>query len=334
MYPSWSKERAVPEAMLRVDDLTIDYATGKLWQRVLRGITFEIRPAEVVGILGDSGSGKTTLALALLGLLPPSARIRWGAVTFEGRDLLALKELELEKIRGAKVSMIFQEPEMTLNPVMQAIDHVAEVIAAHRDWTSRSCRAEARRILAQVNLDPDSRFLSAYPHELSGGQRQRLVIAQALACRPDLLVADEPTASLDLILQLQWLSLMKDLRKQFGLGILLITHDPAILNGFADRVLVMYRGRIVEEGGFEQLVRRPLHPYTQGLLRSMAPPPSQVRQRTKHLVTIPGSISVGESTGCPFEPRCADRLAECGRREPPDIGFEDGRRVRCLKYGE
>ena len=246
MYPSWSKERAVPEAMLRVDDLTIDYATGKLWQRVLQGITFEIRPAEVVGLLGDSGSGKTTLALALLGLLPPSARIRWGTVTFEGRDLLALKELELEKIRGAKVSMIFQEPEMTLNPVMQAIDHVAEVIAAHCDWTSRSCRAEARRILAQVNLDPDSRFLSAYPHELSGGQRQRLVIAQALACRPDLLVADEPTASLDLILQLKWLSLMKDLRKQFGLAILLITHDPAILNGFADRVLVMYRGRIVE----------------------------------------------------------------------------------------
>jgi peptide/nickel transport system ATP-binding protein len=334
MCPHSKDERILRESLLRVDDLTIDYVTGKLSQPVLRRISFELRPGEVVGILGESGSGKTTLALALLGVLPSSARIRGGAVRFEGRDLLTLKERELEKIRGAKVSMIFQEPEMALNPVMQAIDHVAEVIAAHCNRTTRSCRAEARRILAQVNLVSDRRFLSAYPHQLSGGQRQRLVIAQALACRPELLVADEPTASLDSILQVQWLSLMKDLRKQFGLAILLITHDPAILTGLADRVLVMYRGRIVEEAGFEQLVRRPLHPYTQGLLRSMAPPPGRVRQGPKHLVTIPGSFSVGESTGCPFEPRCADRLAECERREPPDTGFEDGRHVRCLKYGE
>jgi oligopeptide/dipeptide ABC transporter ATP-binding protein len=334
MYRYSNNERGLREGLLRVDDLTIDYAIGKLRQHVLHGISFEIRPAEVIGILGESGSGKTTLALALLGVLSSSARIRGGAIRFEGRDLLTLKERELEKIRGAKVSMIFQEPEMTLNPVKQAIDHVAEVIAAHCNRTTRFCRAEARRILAQVNFDPDSRLVSAYPHQLSGGQRQRLVIAQALACRPQLLVADEPTASLDSILQVQWLSLMKDLRKQFSLAMILITHDPAILTGLADRVLVMYRGRIVEEACFEQLVRRPLHPYTQGLLRSMAPPPSQVRQGTKHLFTIPGSISAGKSTGCPFEPRCADRLAECEKREPPDIGFEDGRRVRCLKYGE
>jgi peptide/nickel transport system ATP-binding protein len=333
MCSSWSNERALREGLLRVDDLTIDYAKGKLWQPVLHGITFEIRPAEVVGLLGESGSGKTTLALTLLGMLPPSARIRQGIVRFEGRDLLSLKEPELEKIRGAKVSMIFQEPEMALNPVMRVIDHVAEIIAVHRNRTTRRCRAEALQILAQVNLDCDSRFLSAYPHQLSGGQRQRLAIAQALACRPELLVADEPTTSLDSIHQVQWLALMKDLRKQLGLAILLITHDPAIFTGLADRVLVMYRGRIVEEGGFEQLVRRPLHPYTQGLFRAMAPMPGQVRQGTKHLVTLPGSAGADKSAGCPFEPRCADRFAECGKREPPNIGFEDGRRVRCLKYG-
>lgn len=333
MHPGCSNEQGFTEGLLRVDDLTIDYASGKAWQPVLHGITFEIRPGEVVGMLGESGSGKTTLALALLRVLPPAARIRRGTVRFEGRGLLALKESELANIRGAKVSMIFQEPEMTLNPVMRAIDHVAGVIAAHRDWTRQRCRAEAKRILAQVNLDSDSRLLSAYPHQLSGGQRQRLAIAQAMACRPELLIADEPTASLDSILQMQWLSLMKDLRKRFGLAILLITHDPSILNGLADRVLVMYAGRIVEEAGFEQLIRHPLHPYTQGLLISIAPPPGQVRLGTKHLATIPGNSGDGTPKGCPFQPRCPDRMAECGSREPPNITLDDGRRVRCLKYG-
>ena len=186
----------------------------------------------------------------------------------------------------------------------------------------------------EVNLDTDNRFLSAYPHQLSGGQRQRLVIAQALACRPELLIADEPTASLDSKLQVQWLSLMKDLRERFGLAILMITHDPAILTGLADRVLVMYRGRIVEEASFEQLLKRPLHPYTQALLRSMAPTPSQVRNGAKRLVTIPRSTGLGKSVGCPFEPHCADRLADCALRAPPNIEFEGTRRVRCLKYAD
>ena len=325
-----SEER---QSLLEVDDLTVHYAVGRRFQAALNGITLEIGRSEVVGVLGESGSGKTTLALALLRMLPSSARIQQGRIHFDGSDLLALKEFELQKIRGAKVSMIFQEPEMALNPVMRTIDQVAEVIAAHCDWSGGRCRAEARGILADVGLDPDSRLLSAYPHQLSGGQRQRLVIAQALACRPKLLIADEPTASLDSTLQVQWLALMKHLRKQFGLTLLLITHDPAILTGLADRVLVMYRGQIVEEAGYEKLVRHPLHPYTQGLFRSMPPPPGRVRQGTKRLLTIPGSLSASKSTACSFEPRCADRLTECGIREPPNIRLEAGRRVRCLKYG-
>ncbi|MBV9767931.1 MAG: ABC transporter ATP-binding protein [Bryobacterales bacterium] len=332
MGSSWSKERVLPKDLLQVENLTIEYRTGKLRQTVLQQITFKIREAEVVGVLGESGSGKTTLALALMGVLSSSARIVQGTVRLGESDLLALSEQELQKIRGAKISMIFQEPEMTLNPVMRTIDHVAEVIKAHRNLRLRHCRAEARQILAQVQFNPTGRLLSAYPHQLSGGQRQRLVIAQALACRPQLLVADEPTASLDSTLQVQWLSLMKDLRARLGLAMLLITHDPAILRGLADRIFVMYKGRIVEETTFEQLMQSPLHPYTQGLLRSMAPSPKHVGEDGKHLVTIPGSAMKEQTTGCPFEPRCADRMAECSVREPPNIKIEHGRRVRCLRY--
>lgn len=284
MFPVMSKRP--PESLLRsgenlfqsgkslvqIDDLAIRYAVGEGWHSALNGVSFHIHRGEVVGVLGESGSGKTTLALALLRLLPSSARILRGTIRIGGRDLLALKESELEKIRGAKISLIFQEPEMALNPVMQTLDQVAEVIAAHHAWSGTACRTEARRILAELHLD-DTRLLAAYPQQLSGGQRQRLVIAQALACRPELLIADEPTASLDSILQAQWLSMLQDLRRRLGLAILLITHDPAILNGLADRVLVMYRGSIVEEASLEQLVRHPQHPYTQALLDCVPPQP-------------------------------------------------------------
>lgn len=260
------------KSLVQIDDLAIRYAVGEGWHSALDGVSFHIHRGEVVGVLGESGSGKTTLALALLRLLPSSARILRGTIRIGGRDLLALKESELEKIRGAKISLIFQEPEMALNPVMQTLDQVAEVIAAHHAWSGTACRTEARRILAELHLD-DPRLLAAYPQQLSGGQRQRLVIAQALASRPELLIADEPTASLDSILQAQWLSMMQDLRRRLGLAILLITHDPAILNGLADRVLVMYRGSIVEEASLEQLVRHPQHPYTQALLDCVPPQP-------------------------------------------------------------
>ena len=260
------------KSLVQIDDLAIRYAVGEGWHSALDGVSFDIHRGEVVGVLGESGSGKTTLALALLRLLPSSARILRGTIRIGGRDLLALKESELEKIRGAKISLIFQEPEMALNPVMQTLDQVAEVIAAHHAWSGTACRTEARRILAELHLD-DTRLLAAYPQQLSGGQRQRLVIAQALASRPELLIADEPTASLDSILQAQWLSMMQDLRRRLGLAILLITHDPAILNGLADRVLVMYRGSIVEEASLEQLVRHPQHPYTQALLDCVPPQP-------------------------------------------------------------
>lgn len=324
------------ERLLQVKNLTIHYAAGKERLPALDGINFEVHRAEVVGMIGESGSGKTTLALALLRLLPACARISQGSICFAGRDILALKESELEKIRGAKVSMTFQEPEMTLNPVMRAIDQVAEVIAAHHGWRPSRCRDRARRILAELGFDPTGHLLSAYPHELSGGQRQRLVIAQALACRPMLLIADEPTASLDSTLQVQWVSLMKDLRNRLGIALLLITHNPGILAGFADRVLVLYRGRIVEEAGFEELVQHPLHPYTEALLRSTPPRPGEVHRGTKHLPTIPGSSVPGvvTSPGCPFEPRCRDRFAACSQRDPLDIWTEDSRRVRCLKYDE
>jgi oligopeptide/dipeptide ABC transporter ATP-binding protein len=324
---------APDKPLLQVTDLSVRYAAGGQQHPVLDGIRFEMRPGEVVGMLGESGAGKTTLALALLGLLPDCACILQGSIHFGGRDMLTLDASELERIRGAEVSMIFQEPQLALNPVMRAIDQVTEVIAAHHNRSRRRCQEVARQVMVEVGLV--SSTLSAYPHELSGGQRQRLVIAQALACRPALLIADEPTASLDSTLRLQWLSLMKHLRDHLSLALLLITHDPDILTGLADRVLVLYGGRIVEEASAEELVRCPLHPYTAALFRSKPPWPGQARMASKCLPTIPGSSEPGAAAapGCPFEPRCCDRFAACTQRDPSDTWTADGHWVRCLKYG-
>jgi ABC-type glutathione transport system ATPase component len=273
---------ASDKVLLEVKDLAISYAAAEGWQPVLQGVTLTIHRAEVVGMLGASGAGKTTLALALLGLLPPTARVVRGSIWFAGCNMRSLRESELEKIRGSRISMIFQEPEMTLNPVMRAVDQVAEILAAHHGGSRRRRRQEATRLLTRAGL-ADGRLAFAYPHQLSGGERRRVALAQALACQPALLIADEPTASRDLTLQIEWLSLLKELRTKLGLAMLIITHDPAILNTLADRVAVLHNGRIVEEAAFEELIRRPSHPYTRSLLRSVPPPPGSDPEPGKRL---------------------------------------------------
>ena len=320
--------------LLEIKDLTVQYAAMRQSVPALNGITFNVYEGEVVGFLGESGSGKTTLGLAILGLLPHGGRIVRGSIRFRGKNLLGLGEKELEQIRGAGISMIFQEPELALNPVIRALDQVEEVIHAHRCWSRGRCREEAQRVLAEVQLDKDPRLFSAYPHQLSGGERQRLVIAQALACRPALLIADEPSASLDSITQNKWLELMKDLRYRLGIAVLLITHNPAIFAGFADRVIVIYGGRIVEEARFDQIIRQPQHPYTKALLDSTPPPPGSGAVK-KRLPTIAATRALCQSinTACPFEPQCPDRLPVCSHKEPPETLINDQRRVRCFKYG-
>lgn len=320
------------EFLVRVRDLTVSYASAGGSRRALNGVSLDVRAGEVTGILGESGSGKTTLGLAMLRLLPPWARIEQGSVHFRDRDVLAMPEPELEKIRGAEAAMIFQEPGLALHPLLTAVRQVEEVIAAHHPQRRKEQRAEAMGALSEMGLSP---LASAYPHQLSGGERQRLVMTMALACRPALLIADEPTSALDSILQAQWLGWMKRLQSQRRMALLLITHDPAILAGWADRVLIVYAGTIVEVGGFEHLARWPLHPYTQGLLRSMPPGPEDAaakRRRLPEMTNISGETAPEQ--GCPFEPRCVDRQPLCGRRAPPEFDAGDGRRVRCFKYGE
>jgi oligopeptide/dipeptide ABC transporter ATP-binding protein len=313
---------AAAPGLLEVRNLGVRYAGVA----VVRDVSFCIAHGEVAGLLGESGCGKSTAARAILGLLPEAAAS--GSVSFDGRELLGLPEPEWRRIRGAEVSLIFQEPRSALNPVMRIGAQVAEVIRAHRGWPAARCSAEARETLCRVGLD--ARFCRSYPHQLSGGQLQRVLIAQALACAPALVLADEPTASLDTVTQAAILELLRGLKANSGLGMLLITHHPAILNGFAERVLVMYAGQIVEAGPREQVYSQPLHPYTAALLRCVPRPSGADR----HLPAIPGDPPDFASLppGCAFAPRCERRVAACQTNAPGLSEAGGSRQVRCHLY--
>jgi peptide/nickel transport system ATP-binding protein len=255
------------EILLKVRDLAVEFRNDRAQgHKGLDGISFEVGRGEVVGLMGESGGGKSTTALTLLGLLQTDRACVTGSAIFLGQELLSLREREWQTIRGARISLVFQEPEIALSPVMRVGNQVAEVIHAHRDWDWRRCRAEARTALTRGGLT-DERFFSAYPHQLSGGQRQRVVLAQALACEPALLIADEPTASLDARSQADFLALLDKLRVEIGLGVLLISHSPEVQATLADRLLILREGRILEQGAFEALYHSPSHAYTRTLFR-------------------------------------------------------------------
>ncbi|MFZ0332967.1 MAG: ABC transporter ATP-binding protein [Candidatus Acidiferrales bacterium] len=258
-------------SLLQVRNLTIRYQVdGAEPHRAVDGVSFDVAPGEVVGLMGESGCGKSSTALALLGLLAKQRAEVVGSIVLRGQELLGMKEAELQKIRGSKISLVFQEPGIALSPVMRVGDQVAEVIHAHREWSWKRCRTEAETILARVGLGSAARIYSAYPHQLSGGQRQRVVLAQALCCEPSLLVADEPTASLDARSQADFLALLRGIKSQFGISILLISHSPELQASLADRLLVMKNGLIIEEGSFERLYENPAHDYTRMMLRRTA----------------------------------------------------------------
>jgi peptide/nickel transport system ATP-binding protein len=296
---------------------------------VVVGVSFQVERATIVGLVGESGCGKTTLALALLNLLPPARYRVGGTVRLGDTDLLAAPEAELERIRGAQIAFIFQDPLLALNPVMRVRDQVAEVLRAHRPSGAGNCRAEVEALLRLAGL-PAARILDAYPHQLSGGERQRVAIAQALACRPALVIADEPFTALDAGRVVELSALFRSLTGQLGTSFLLISHSPGVLAGIAHRVLVMYAGRIVERGAPEHVFRSPLHPYTAALLRSLP----RLDAPGKRLVAIPGNPPglTGRGPGCAFEPRCGDRLPPCSAAVPGESGG-GGRFVRCFRYG-
>jgi peptide/nickel transport system ATP-binding protein len=257
--------------LLQVRELSVQYRPVRAKPHLaVDRINFDIGSGEVVGLMGESGCGKTTIALGVLRLLPKDNVKVLGTISFRGQNLVAMDEQALQRIRGAEISMVYQEPGISLCPVLRVGDQVAEVFRAHRNWSWEQCRTEASFMLALVGLPGTTRIFSAYPHQLSGGQLQRVVLAQALACRPALLVADEPTASLDARSQADFLLLLRELKEQLGLSILLISHTPEIQASLADRLLVMKEGWIVEEGSLEQIYRNPSHSYTRTLLRRSA----------------------------------------------------------------
>ena len=324
-------------ALLEVRDLAVHYDSGPGAPALaVDELSLDVAEGEVVGVLGESGCGKTTLLLAILGLLPGSAHVVRGSIRFRGRELLRLSDTDLRGLRGAEISIIFQEPVLALNPVRRVGAQVAEVVHAHRRWSSRRCREEALSMLGEVGFSEPVRIHDSYPHELSGGQRQRVVIAQALSCRPALVLADEPTASLDSTTQAELRALLGNLRSRFGLALLLVSHDLAGLAALARRVLVMYAGRLVEAGTPARVFGDPLHPYSRGLLRAlprMLGPGGSLGPRG--LEPIPGASPdlTRLPPGCAFEPRCPDRLPACTERRPQDTRPAAGRQVRCFKYG-
>ena len=254
--------------LLQVRNLSVSLPSQSGSTDVLREISFDLQRGQIVGLLGESGSGKSTLALALLRVLPSDARVS-GSIGFDGRDLFTLSEPQMRQVRGAAISIIFQEPGLALNPVLRVGTQITEVLRAHNSWSRRRLRDEAAALLALVELPDVSRIFNSYPHELSGGEAQRVLIAQALACGPALVIADEPTASLDSTIQAEISALLTKLRREKNLSLLFITHNPALLLNFADRVLVLRRGQIVEHGPVPGVFRRPAHEFTQALVTSM-----------------------------------------------------------------
>jgi peptide/nickel transport system ATP-binding protein len=314
-------------ALLDVDELTTHFFTRDGVVRAVDGVSFYVMRGEVLAIVGESGCGKSVTSLSIMRLIAsPPGRIVRGRVLFEGRDLLELPEPEMRKIRGNAISMIFQEPMTSLNPVLTIGRQIAEALVLHRGMSSGEALARSIELLKEVRIPAPERRVTQYPHQLSGGMRQRVMIAMALACKPRLLIADEPTTALDVTIQAQILDLMRELKQKTGAAIVLITHDLGVVAEMAERVVVMYAGRKVEEASVADLFARPRHPYTRGLLDSIpklgAVEDANVRSssRRKRLAEIAGTVpSLSEPiVGCAFAPRCGFTTARC-RIEPPPL---------------
>jgi oligopeptide/dipeptide ABC transporter ATP-binding protein len=292
-------------------------------------VSFDIREGETLGLVGESGSGKSVTALSLMRLVEPPGRIAAGAIVFKGRDLLALRESEMRDVRGAGISLIFQEPMTALNPVFTVGDQIVETLLVHRRATRSQAKTMAVELLDRVRI-PDARSrVHDYPHQLSGGMRQRVLIAMALACRPSLVIADEPTTALDVTIQAQILELLREMKSAFDLSLLLITHDLGVIAETADRVAVMYAGRIVEQGPVRAIFRDPQHPYTRGLLASI--PRGTPGERLR---AIDGNVPIlGDlPPGCAFNPRCPDRFEPCTSSPPPDYPVGVDHSARCYLH--
>ncbi len=314
--------------LLDVQDLRVHFRGDETVSRAVDGVSYKIHRRETVCIVGESGCGKTVTALALMGLLPkPPARIAGGRALFDGRDLLTLDEKALQSIRGRKIAMVFQEPMTSLNPVFTIGDQIREAIWTHNQLAPAALRERCVQLLTDVGITNANRRTGDYPHQLSGGQRQRVMIAMALACEPDLVIADEPTTALDVTVQAQILRLLRDLQEQHHLAIQYITHDLGVVSAIADRVYVMYAGIVVEAATAADLFADPRHPYTQALLAAL---PTR-KKRGRRLCTIDGTVPhpAYKPAGCPFHPRCGWCVAACKTDLPGMRTYGNGHLARC-----
>jgi oligopeptide/dipeptide ABC transporter ATP-binding protein len=320
--------------LLEVKNLQTHFPTRSGLVRAVDGVSFHVAEGELLGLVGESGCGKSITALSVMRLIGQPGKIVGGEILFAGENLLAASEARMREIRGDDIAMIFQDPMTSLNPVYTVGEQIAEALRLHRGLNRRQAREAAVEAMREVSIPDPARRADDYPHQLSGGMRQRVMIAMALACDPKLLIADEPTTALDVTIQAQILELIDELRRTRNLAVLLITHDLGVVAEVADRVAVMYTGRIVEESPVEELFARPKHPYTEGLLRSVPKLTEAEVKKVERLQTIEGTVPKPTNLppGCHFAPRCQHRMPRCTEGDIPLYQLDGGVGVRCVMY--
>lgn len=319
------------DLILEIRDLCVEFQTVEGTVQAVNHLSYKLRKGEKLGIVGESGSGKSVSSLGMLRLIPnPPGRITGGEILYKGQDLVKAPKKEMQRIRGNEISMIFQEPMTSLNPIIKCGKQIAESLRLHRGMNKKEAMEEAVRLMQSVGIANPAQRAHEYPHQMSGGMRQRVMIAMALACEPQILIADEPTTALDVTIQAQILDLIRDLNERMGTSVIFITHDLGVVSELCDMVLVMYTGRIVEQAPVLELFETPKHPYTVGLLEAI---PRITKQRAP-LQTIEGTVPnpTERIDGCSFSPRCPYATEQCRQKEPPEVQLSEHRRVRCWRY--
>ncbi|WKZ37348.1 MAG: ABC transporter ATP-binding protein [Anaerolineales bacterium] len=314
--------------LLTVSNLNLEFKTSRGILKALNGISFNVKRGEVFGLVGETGCGKTVTGLSVLRLLPRSARITNGIINFDSKNLLDASASEMEQLRGGRIAMIFQDPSSSLNPVFTIGSQMVRVIRQHTDLNAKQAGERAGETLEAVGLPDVTRVMNSYPHQLSGGQQQRVMIAMALSCDPQLLIADEPTTALDVTIQAQILKLLRDLQKQFDISVILITHNLGVVAQTCDRLAVLYAGRVAEIGSTKDIFTNPRHPYTRGLMNAIPKPGS----RGKKMAAISGTVpsNPGAMQGCPFAPRCEFAFDRCNTESPALLNVSDEHLASCF----
>lgn len=314
--------------LLQIQNLHLEFKTSRGVLKALSGINFEVGKGEIFGVVGETGCGKTVTGLSVLQLLPQSATISKGKILFDGKNMLELSSQEVNKARGGEIAMIFQDPTTSLNPVFTVGKQLSRIVQEHFPLSKKDARARVEEMFSAVGLADTKRIMSSYPHQLSGGMQQRVMIALALACQPKLLIADEPTTALDVTIQAQILTLLKELREKFDISIILITHNLGVVANTCDRLAVLYAGRVAESGFTKDIFNNPQHPYTRGLIKAIPRP----TLRGERMDAIPGTVpsNPGVMIGCPFAPRCASAMEKCTQEQPPLLEIGDSHFSACF----